>query len=47
MIAEFTLYDSPDLRSWLLSILPNIKIQEPAALKAELKELVTKSLEAL
>lgn len=47
MVAEFTFYNSPDLRSWLLSILPDIKIQEPASLKAELKELVTKSLEAL
>jgi predicted DNA-binding transcriptional regulator YafY len=47
MVAEFTLYDSPDLRSWLLSILPYIEIQEPASLKAELKDLVKKSLEAL
>lgn len=47
MVAEFTLYDSPDLRSWLLSILPDIEIQEPASLKAELKVLVKKSLEAL
>lgn len=47
MVVELNLFDTPDLKSWLLGILPSVKIQGPASLKKELRELLKKSSEAL
>jgi len=47
MTVEFVLYDTPDMRSWLLSILPDVEIIEPQKLKDSMKELLKKASNAL
>lgn len=38
---ELRLYDTPDLRKWLLSLMPEIEVLEPVELRAELRALAT------
>jgi len=47
MTVELNIFDTPDLESWLLGILPDVKILEPSSLKAKLREKLKKSSEAL
>ncbi len=47
MVVELSIFDTPDLRSWLLGVLPFVKINEPENLKKELRDLLEKSAKAL
>ncbi|HOG67757.1 MAG TPA: WYL domain-containing protein [Fibrobacteraceae bacterium] len=44
---ELNLYDSPDLRKWIIGLLPDIEIIEPVLFKEEIKKMIQTSLKAL
>ena len=44
---ELSLYDTLDLESWLFSILPDVKILEPASIKEKMKNKLKAANEAL
>lgn len=47
MVVELNIFDTPDFEGWLLGILPDVKILEPASLIDNLKAKLKKSAEAL
>lgn len=47
MIVELNIFDTPEFESWLLGILPDVKILEPSSLIGSLREKLKKSAEAL
>lgn len=47
MTVELSIYDTPDLEGWLLSVLPDVKILEPESLKANLRKKLKESVKAL
>lgn len=46
-IVDLKLRITPDFKTWLLGVLPEIDILKPASLKTEMKELVQKAMESL
>ena len=44
---ELKLYDTPDLRKWLLSLLPEVQVLEPSDLRAELKATAQQIVKSL
>lgn len=46
-IIELNLYNSPDLRKWIIGLLPEIEILEPASFRDEIKKIVQVSLKSL
>ncbi len=47
MTVELSVYDTPDLEGWLLSVLPDVKILEPESLKVNLRKKLKESVKAL
>lgn len=46
-VVDLKLRVTPDFKSWLLGVLPDVEILKPASLKADMKELVQKAMESL
>lgn len=44
MIVDMKLRITPDFKTWLMGVLPNIRILKPASLKEEIREMLKKAL---
>jgi len=44
MIVDLKLRLTPDFKTWLLGVSPDVKILKPASLKDEIKEMLKKTL---
>lgn len=46
-VVDLKLRITPDFKSWLLGVLPDVEILKPASLKNDMKDLVKKAMESL